>query len=1021
MSDASLTEFLKKVEILSPFNQSELERLSEQVRIAHYEFGSTVLNAGDPSEGLYIIKSGRVRLFAEDRGKEKSIGTMEAGDTFAEISAMTDQKMDISVRASFNPDTEIIILPREAVTNLLNRNENAKRFVSQYIALKAMGGFMTQLFDLRKKVDRAELHDIVQNIGIKSISAGQKILAQDSAEDRRLYIIREGRVKIAGEKEGKAYDLMIHGPGEVFGEKACLMYSTQQAAAVALSDVVVVVVPQKTVHFVLERNPNLRKVLEERIEITEKELERQIELAKSKGGGFLFDISSKSGPGERLIKRFPFIQQAEEMDCGAACLAMICKHYDIPMTLGKLREMANVTTEGATMDSIAKVGESLGFVTKGVRCTYNMMLNFELPFIAHWEGYHYIIVYGISKDHIWLADPATKFKKMSVSEFEKGWTGNCLLFSPTDNLARTAEKHSSWARFIGYLRPFKRILVDMLLAAVIVQLLGLVSPLIIQNILDRVVVHQNESLLNLMIMGLAITMIFSQITEFLRVYLSNFMIRKMDFSMMSHFYKHVLSLPISYFAKRKTGDIIARFQENNTIRRFMTENSINSIMNAMMVFIYFFVMFIYNVKLTLLLISFLPPIIIVMLVASPKYRDYARRTFYAEADSESLLMETLGGAETVKGMGIERTMRLKWEKKYAKTLDLRYRSEIFTNLVGAITEGLKAAASFALLWVGSKLVLSQNLTIGQLMAFNGLIGSVMNPVLGLVRVWDELQETLVAMERLGDVLELDPEQKPEDISSRIILPSLKGDMKFEGVYFRYNKESPYILKNINMEIKGGSTVAFVGHSGSGKTTLAKLLVGFYKPDEGKISVDGYDMDALDMEYFRRNVGYVMQSNLLFSGTISENISMGDPNPDPRRITEVTKLADAHGFISNMPLGYEQTVGERGTGLSGGQIQRICIARALYHNPSFLIFDEATSALDSESESHIQMSMRHILQGRTAVLIAHRLSTIMNADKIFVLFEGGIVEEGTHQELLERKGMYFNLVKKQMSAVDGSVS
>ncbi len=1016
MNDLSLIEFLKHVEIFSSFNQSELEQLAGNVQSSHYEFGATVLKAGDSGEGLYLIKSGRVRLFAEERGKEKSIGILEPGDTFGEISAVKEQQIDSSVRSLGKPATEILLFPRESVLRLLDKNETAKRFIAQYIALRAMGGFMTQMFDLRKKIDRAELQNIIQSIGIKSIGAGQKILTQDSAEDRRLYIVREGQIKIAGEKEGKTYDLMIHGPGEVFGEKACLMYSTQQANAVAVSDTVVVIIPQQTVHFILERNTGLRTVLEKRIEFTEKELERQVNLTGRKEGGFLFDLTSKSGPGERVLRRFPFVQQAEEMDCGAACLAMICKQYDIPMTLGKLREMANVTTEGATMDSVAKVGESLGFVTKGVQCTYKMMLDFELPFIAHWEGYHYIIVYGISKDHIWIADPARNFKKMSVSEFEKGWTGNCLLFSPTDNLARTAEKQSSWLRFIRYLKPFKRILIDMFLAALIIQILGLVSPLIIQNILDKVVVHQNKSLLNIMVMGLAITMVFSQITELLRAYLSKFMIRKMDFNMMSHFYKHILSLPISYFAKRKTGDIIARFQENNTIRRFMTENSINTLLNAMMVFIYFIVMFIYNVKLTLLLIAFLPPIIIVTLIASPRYRDYARRTFYAETDAESLLMETLGAAETVKGMGIERTMRLKWEKKYAKTLDLRYRTEIFTSLIETVTEGLKAACTLILLWIGSNLVISQDLTIGQLMAFNGLIGSVMGPVLGLVKIWDELQETLVAVERLGDVLELEPEQKPEDIASRIILPSLKGDMRFEGVYFRYSKESPYILKNINMEIKAGSTVAFVGHSGSGKTTLAKLLVGFYKPDEGKMYVDSYDMDALDMEYYRGNIGYVMQSNLLFSGTISENISMGDPNPDARRITEVAKLADAHGFISNMSLGYEQTVGERGTGLSGGQIQRICIARALYHNPGFLIFDEATSALDSESESHIQMSMRQILEGRTAVLIAHRLSTIMHADNIFVLYEGEIVEEGTHQELLEKKGMYFNLVKKQMSAV-----
>jgi ATP-binding cassette subfamily B protein len=291
----------------------------------------------------------------------------------------------------------------------------------------------------------------------------------------------------------------------------------------------------------------------------------------------------------------------------------------------------------------------------------------------------------------------------------------------------------------------------------------------------------------------------------------------------------------------------------------------------------------------------------------------------------------------------------------------------------------------------------------------------MTPLIQLVAVWDEFNQTLVSMERLGDVLDIDPEQRPRDLPSMIVLPDLKGQIRFENVFFRYGgKETPYVLENIDVEIDAGSTVAIVGQSGSGKTTLAKLLVGFYQPVEGNVLVDGHDMKTLDMRHFRSQVGYVMQSNLLFSGTISENIAIGDPNPDRQRLVEVAKLADAHGFISNLPLGYEQRVGEQGKGLSGGQIQRICIARALYHDPKLLIFDEATSALDSDSEHQIQDSMKQILNGRTAVFIAHRLSTVMNADRILVLYDGAITEAGNHQELLAKKGMYFHLVQKQIA-------
>jgi ATP-binding cassette, subfamily B, bacterial HlyB/CyaB len=288
--------------------------------------------------------------------------------------------------------------------------------------------------------------------------------------------------------------------------------------------------------------------------------------------------------------------------------------------------------------------------------------------------------------------------------------------------------------------------------------------------------------------------------------------------------------------------------------------------------------------------------------------------------------------------------------------------------------------------------------------------------MGLIGLWSLLNDASVAMERLGDVLDLEPEQKPEDLASRVVIPELEGDIRFKGVYFRYSgEETPYVLENINLNIKPGEVVAIVGRSGSGKTTLAKLLVGFYPPTEGSLTVDGYDIGVVDKEYYRAQVGYVMQTNLLFSGTVAENIAGGSDEPDRRRIEEVAKKADAHGFISKMPLGYQQVVGERGVGLSGGQIQRLCIARALYRNPRLLVLDEATSALDSQSESNIIASMDEMLKGRTAVVIAHRLSTIMRADKILVLYEGKIVEEGRHEELVERRGMYYELVQKQLAA------
>jgi subfamily B ATP-binding cassette protein HlyB/CyaB len=540
--------------------------------------------------------------------------------------------------------------------------------------------------------------------------------------------------------------------------------------------------------------------------------------------------------------------------------------------------------------------------------------------------------------------------------------------------------------------------------------------MIIQNILDGVIVHQNVNLLHLLIVGLIISNLFTQLTATIRAMLANFMVRKLDFTMMSQFFRHTLSLPYSFFAKRKTGDIFARFQENQTIRAFLTESTITTVLNLLMIFIYFTVLFLYNVRLTLLLIAFVIPILALTVLVTPRVKKNAREVFAATTDAKSYLMESIGGAETVKGMGIERPVRLKWETKYAKALEVQFRTQSFNIGVGFCGQLLNSATTISILWAGASLVLSRELTIGQLIAFNALMGSVLAPLMGLVGLWSLLNDASVAMERLGDVLDLEPEQKPEELASRVVIPELRGDIRFEGVYFRYGgNETPYVLENISVDIKSGELVAIVGRSGSGKTTLAKLLVGFYPPSEGRLTVDGYDISVVDKEYYRAQVGYVMQTNLLFSGTIAENIACGSDEPDRRRIEDVAKRADAHGFISKMPQGYQQTVGERGTGLSGGQIQRLCIARALYRDPRLLVLDEATSALDTQSESNIIANLDEILKGRTAVVIAHRLSTIMRADKILVLYEGKIVEQGRHQELVERRGMYYELVQKQLNA------
>src|SRR6266702_1685001 len=1010
----SRAEFLASVDLLSALTRIDIERLAKSAQSRLLAFGDTVCTASEVAAGLFIVKSGSIRVFASDGEKETSLGLRKTGEVFGEMVMLREYRHEWSARASGK--TELLFIPRNVIGPIVANDPAARSFVAGRVAISSAGGLISHLFDLKSKVDKSELEELTRSVGVKRVGAGEEILKQGSQEDRRLYVVRHGEVRVVRRDDGEDYKLATLRKGATFGERACLNRQEQAASVIASADTALLVVPEKSVHLILERNPKVREALEERIRIIDRELQRQKKVAERRKPSVVVDLKSKPELGENVIRRFAWIPQAEEMDCGAACLAMICKHYGIGMTLGKLRELANVTTQGATLDSLARTGESVGFTTRGVQCTFDTLRGFELPFIVHWEGYHYVVVYGVSSTQVWVADPAVGFRKLSVEEFERGWNGTCLTFAPRQDVAQVGAGHSPWVRFARYLLPYKKILLHLFMATFVIQMLGIVPPMIIQNILDGVIVHQNVSLLHLLIAGLIISNVFTQLTATIRAALANFMVRKLDFTMMSQFFRHTLSLPYSFFATRKTGDIFARFQENQTIRAFLTESTITTVLNLLMIFIYFTVLFLYNVRLTLLLIAFVIPILALTVLVTARVKKNAREVFAATTDAKSYLMESIGGAETVKGMGIERPVRLKWETKYAKALEVQFRTQSFNIGVGFCGQLLNSATTISILWAGASLVLSRELTIGQLIAFNALMGSVLAPLMGLVGLWSLLNDASVAMERLGDVLDLEPEQRPEELASRVVIPELQGDIRFNDVYFRYGgDETPYVLENISVDIKPGELVAIVGRSGSGKTTLAKLLVGFYPPSEGRLTVDGYEIGVVDKEYYRAQVGYVMQTNLLFSGTIAENIACGSDEPDRRRIEDVAKRADAHGFISKMPQGYQQMVGERGTGLSGGQIQRLCIARALYRDPRLLVLDEATSALDTQSESNIIASLDEILKGRTAVVIAHRLSTIMRAHKILVLYEGKIVEQGRHQELVDRRGMYYELVQKQLNA------
>jgi ATP-binding cassette subfamily B protein len=711
--------------------------------------------------------------------------------------------------------------------------------------------------------------------------------------------------------------------------------------------------------------------------------------------------------------RYPFAQQQSAADCGATCLRMIGLFWGKRLDINQLREQIGVGRSGASLRSLATAAEALGFQSRPVRASFDRMATQPHPWIAHWQGDHYVVVYKVTPGRVVIADPALGIRRLKLAEFQKNWTGYALLLEPTPRLQETPESKSSLWRFLELLWPYRSTIGQILLMTFLLQILGLITPLFTQIILDKVVVQKSQVALNVFSIGLLLFGVGQVGLSAFRQYLLDYCSNRLDLTMISGFINHALTLPLGFFEMRHVGDLITRVQENRKIQTFLTRQALSVWLDTLMVFVYLGLMFYYNAQLTLLVMALIPPFVLLTVGATPFLRRVSREIFNREAAATSTLVETFSGIATVKAAAAERDFRWLWEDRFTSTLNAVFQGQKLANGLGSVGSLFNTLGSTALLWFGANLVIQEQLTIGQFVAFNMLVGNVIGPVLRFVRVWDEFQEVVVSVERLNDVFEAQPETpRPEQ---GIQLPFLQGHLCFENVTFRYNKDAETnTLQNLSFEIQPGQVIAIVGRSGSGKSTLAKLIQGLYKPDQGRILIDGYDLAQVSPISLRRQIGVVPQECFLFSGTIRENIALFQPQYSLEQVIEVAQLAEAHAFIQEFPLGYETKVGERGANLSGGQRQRIAIARALLHNPQFLILDEATSSLDTESERRFQQNLQEVRQGRTMLVIAHRLSTVRDADQILVLDRGVLAEQGTHAELIKRKGLYAYLAKQQLA-------
>ena len=715
----------------------------------------------------------------------------------------------------------------------------------------------------------------------------------------------------------------------------------------------------------------------------------------------------------RCLKRYPHIRQHDETDCGAACLAMITSYYGSPVAVSRLRDMANVDANGASLWSLAQAAEALGFHARALQLEFQHLRQLSLPAVVHWKGSHYIVVYSATRRHVVVADPGLERKRMSKEEFMAGWTGRVLELIPSAHLASVGAHTSSWKRFLPTVTPFKWMVGEVLVASFILSVLGLGIPMFTQMVIDRVLVHRSLDLLNMLLIGMAVVTVFQALIASVRRLILVHISLRWDARLISDFFRQVFRLPMRYFDLRRVGDIVSRVSENRKIRAAMSGTIPGVFLDTVLAIGYLALLASYNLKMTCVVLAVIPLFVVLMLIFTPILRRNQKEQFDKRTEASTFVIESMTGISTIKTMAVESQSRWKLETLFVESMLMGRRGAHWATLYSGLGTVVKSLSTVLFIWYGARQVMVGAMTAGQLIAFFTIAGNVITPILGLINSCQSLQEVRNAIERLNDVFEAEPEQQN---GRTLICPSkIDGHICLENISYSYtNDEDDLALCGIDLDIRPGETVAVVGRSGSGKSTLMKIVQGLYSPTRGRVLVDGHDLRNVSHSSLRRRMGVLPQEVVLFSGTVRDNIALSDPDMSFKRVVEAATLAGAHDFICQFGMGYDTTVGERGLALSGGQRQRIALARALHHNPDMLLLDEPTSSLDGEAEQTIQENIEHAFPNTTILINAHRLSTVRRADRIIVMEQGRIVEQGTHEQLAGSGGLYTRLVGQQLN-------
>ena len=1031
-------EVLQRTSLFRFLPKEHFEELRPLLKEERYEFGDVIVHQGDPADAFYVLLSGRARAIKTDQnGTEIALATLRPGDVFGEAALGEGGTRNASIRCS--TAVEVLRLARSDFLELCEEVPALKEQVEITKRHRALQGFLYE-FSNFGRLPTPALRSVIEKLSPLDVPKGNLIIRQGEPAGP-MYILEKGRARAFAGTNGKQQNLAFYRDGDFFGELSILNGSHRAASVEAFSDCRLLALAPEAVQDLKKNFPDFSKLLEERLaqyqlktearvplDFTVEELPAEskahnkvaVDEPQSRNGKDAADgedpFADESGLFKKRsgrIRRLEHIRQIDEMDCGAASLGMVCRHFGRKVSLTRIRQLCHTSTDGTSLKAMCRAANELGLAARALKVSLRNLPNMPLPAIVHWEGNHWMVLYDVGEKFVRVGDPASGVRKIPRKQFEQNWSGYAALFDYTTAFEQAPESKPTLAWVMPFIARHKTTLLQVLLLAVAVTFLQMLFPVFTQMVVDKVIVERDVGLLKVILLGMFAALFFVQASSLLQEYLLAFAAVRLDTSILDFLSRQLLSLPMSYFTSRRTGDIQRRLDGARQVRQFAVGQGIGAILALVSLVGAVFLMMIYSPSLMFAFLATTPLYVGLMYFSFKVLRPLFASVEEAQGKYSSHQIDAIKGIEAVKAAAAETVFRDTMLNEFLAVSKKIFRSSFIVMSYDSLLQTIGMLSTAVFLWVGANQVMSGNLSVGGFVAFSALTAMAYGGILRTLGVWDNMQLASVLLNRLNDIFEQEPEQG-RDRSRLTPVHSLEGRIEIRNVSFRYGgPEAPNILSNITLDLAPGRMVAFVGRSGCGKTTLIKLIAGLLEPTEGTILFDHTDLKTLNYRDVRRHIGMVLQENHMFNDTIAKNIAFGDAEPDLDRVLTAAQTAAAHDFIMRLPMGYETKIGESGLSLSGGQKQRIAIARAIYNNPPILIFDEATSALDTESERAIQDNLTRLMAGRTTIVIAHRLSTIREADSIVVLEKGMVAEVGNHDQLMAQRGLYFYLSSQQL--------